>query len=229
VAAAPAPAAEQAGQQQLVLMVETNRIMKVFSSILRMKGYRVAEASDCAGARAFHPAGREIALVFSDILLPDRQRFGPGGGAGRAAARCQVVLTSGYTEDDTRLARIKERGYAFLPKPYNMHALLQILGETWRNNNVPRRSIEAMMKKQALSFKPFGQAIPGTTWSRCSARGAPAAAAGACPGACPRPSSGQARAQATRSRCTSWSRLKSPRVLVYDGSKPVGWCAVRAA
>jgi two-component system, cell cycle sensor histidine kinase and response regulator CckA len=132
VAAAPAPAAEQAGQQQLVLMVEDEPgIMKVFGSILRMKGYRVTEAADVAQARElFAQQAAEIALVFSDILLPDGNGLDLVEELSVQRPGIKIVLTSGYTEDDARLARIKERGYAFLPKPYNMPTLLQILSET---------------------------------------------------------------------------------------------------
>jgi len=42
----------------------------------------------------------------------------------------KVLLTSGFAGDDERLQRIKELGYAFLPKPYNLHVLLQMLGAT---------------------------------------------------------------------------------------------------
>ena len=130
--AVAAPAPETAGGQQLVLMVEDEPgIMKVFSSILRMKGYRVAEAADLAQARAqFQQSSAEIALVFSDILLPDGNGLDLVEELSAIKPGVKVVLTSGYTEDDARLARIKQRGYAFLPKPYNLPSLLRVLGET---------------------------------------------------------------------------------------------------
>jgi PAS domain S-box-containing protein len=127
---APSPAAAPAdGRQRLVLMVEDEPgIMKVFSSILRMKGYRVAEAADAARAReAFGRQSGEIELVFSDILLPDGNGLDLVGELTERKPGLKVLLTSGFAGDDQRLQRIKEMGYAFLPKPYNLHQLLKAL------------------------------------------------------------------------------------------------------
>ncbi|GEM_PF-627176 len=117
------------GRQQLVLMVEDEPgIMKVFSSMLRLKGYRVAEAADVAQARqAFARQSGEIDLVFSDILLPDGNGLDLVQELAAGKPGLKVVLTSGFTGDDERLQRIKDLGCAFLPKPYNLNALLQAL------------------------------------------------------------------------------------------------------
>ncbi|MRR09413.1 response regulator, partial [bacterium] len=127
--AAPEPAVAATGRQQLVLMVEDEPgIMKVFASILRMKGFQVLEAADVAAARAHFAAQADgIDLVFSDVLLPDGNGLDLVRELAAAKPGLKVVLTSGFAGDDERLQRIRELGYAFLPKPYNLHALLQAL------------------------------------------------------------------------------------------------------
>lgn len=132
-ALAPAPSDELAGTQQLVLMVEDEPgIMKVFASILRLKGYQVLEAADVAGAREqFAARPGEIALVFSDILLPDGNGLDLVQELAAGRPGLKVLLTSGFAGDDERLQKIRDLGYPFLAKPYNLHALLQALGSAF--------------------------------------------------------------------------------------------------
>lgn len=133
-AAAPPPPAESPGRGQLVLMVEDEPgIMKVFSAILRMKGYRVAEASGVVRARSlFMQQPEDVSLVFSDVLLPDGNGLDLVQELTARKPGLRVVMTSGFTGDDERLQRIRERGYAFLPKPYNLHTLLETMAAELR-------------------------------------------------------------------------------------------------
>lgn len=127
---APAvPAPELPGRNQLVLMVEDEPgIMKVFSAILRLKGYRVAEASGVIQAQSiFRQNQSEIELVFSDVLLPDGNGLDLVQELAARKPGLKVVMTSGFTGDDERLQRIRQLGYPFLPKPYSLHDLLGTL------------------------------------------------------------------------------------------------------
>jgi len=134
-AEAPAPAPPEApGKERLVLMVEDEPgIMKVFSTILRMKGYRVAEAAGVVQARSiFMKQQDEISLVFSDVLLPDGNGLDLVQELAARKPGLRVVMTSGFTGDDDRLKRIRELGYPFLAKPYNLHSLLETLSAALR-------------------------------------------------------------------------------------------------
>jgi DNA-binding NtrC family response regulator len=89
----------------------------------------VIEAPDVASARRqFEGRSQEIALVFSDILLPDGNGLDLVQELAAAKPGLRVLLTSGFAGDDERLQKIRELGYPFLAKPYNLHALLQALG-----------------------------------------------------------------------------------------------------
>lgn len=129
-----APAPELPGRNQLVLMVEDEPgIMKVFSAILRLKGYRVAEASGVIQAQSlFRQNQSEIDLVFSDVLLPDGNGLDLVQELAARKPGLKVVMTSGFTGDDERLQRIRQLGYPFLPKPYNLHTLLETLAAELR-------------------------------------------------------------------------------------------------
>lgn len=129
-----APAPELPGRNQLVLMVEDEPgIMKVFSAILRLKGYRVAEASGVIQAQAlFRQSQSEIDLVFSDVLLPDGNGLDLVQELAARKPGLKVVMTSGFTGDDERLQRIRQLGYPFLPKPYDLHTLLETLAKELR-------------------------------------------------------------------------------------------------
>ncbi len=43
-----------------------------------------------------------------------------------------ILLTSGYLDDRECLARIREKGWRLLPKPYTPNDLLAHLAEVWR-------------------------------------------------------------------------------------------------
>jgi CheY-like chemotaxis protein len=125
--AAPSPQDDGqyiAAERQMVLVVEDNAdVRHVAVSLLRELGYRTIEAETAAAALDALAAGKNVRLVFSDVVLP-------GQIDGLALARTvsskyphvPVVLTTGYTkvfETDPE--------FPLLRKPYQIAALGRII------------------------------------------------------------------------------------------------------
>jgi PAS domain S-box-containing protein len=124
---------------QIILVVEDNPdVRDVAVSLLEQLGYRTLEAETAAAALEILASGKDVALVFSDVVLP-------GQTDGLALARTiiaryprvPVVLTTGYTKVfDT------DPEFAVLRKPYQMSALGRVIYSAL-NAAVPVRSVLA--------------------------------------------------------------------------------------
>jgi len=126
-----APAAEQPGGSETVLLVEDDRLVRQFVlTQVRSLGYRVLEAGDGPEALAILARGEKIDLLFTDVVLP-------GGLTGRALAEevrrrspsTLVLFTSGYTEDAVVHHGRLDPGMHFLSKPYRRRDLARKLRE----------------------------------------------------------------------------------------------------
>ncbi len=124
---------------QTILVVEDNPdVRDVAVSLLEQLGYRAIEAETAAAALEVLASGKDVALVFSDVVLP-----GPTDGLALARAviarypRIPVVLTTGYTKVfDT------DPEFPVLRKPYQMSALGRVIYNAL-NGSVPARSVLA--------------------------------------------------------------------------------------
>ncbi len=110
--------------RQTILVVEDNAdVRHVAVSLLEQLGYRTIEVETALSALDVLAAGKDVSLVFSDVVLP-------GQTDGLALARTvadryphiPVVLTTGYT-------KVFESGPEFpvLRKPYQISALGRVI------------------------------------------------------------------------------------------------------
>ena len=140
--AAPLPQDEAdyaALDRQTILVVEDNAdVRRVAVSLLEQLGYRTMEVETAAAALDILAAGKNIDLVFSDVVLP-------GQADGLALARTlaeryphiPVVLTTGYT-------RVFEANPEFpvLRKPYQIATLGRVIQDAL-NPALPRQPMLA--------------------------------------------------------------------------------------
>jgi PAS domain S-box-containing protein len=120
----PAPGLD-AGRGETVLIVEDNdRVRRLTATRLRDLGYRVLEASHGAAALATLEATPDVAIVFSDLVMP-------GGMSGFELARrvrasrpnVRLILTSGYSAELMDQADIAQLDLQVLRKPYRQAEL----------------------------------------------------------------------------------------------------------
>ncbi len=120
-----------AGQGELVLLVEDDALVRQYAGEqLRALGYRVLEAAD--GPQALEQLRRhaQVALLFTDVVMP-------GGMSGRELAQAAralrpglpVLYTSGYTENAIVHHGRLDPGVLLLGKPYRRHELARKLLE----------------------------------------------------------------------------------------------------
>ncbi len=109
------------GGNETILYVEDEiTVRSLTSHVLRRLGYTVLEASDGKQARDLVEAngGRDVGLLFSDVVLPD------AGGSELAAwfktqnPETRILFTSGYVDENILKRHGLQPGTAFLQKPF---------------------------------------------------------------------------------------------------------------
>jgi signal transduction histidine kinase len=117
---------ELRGHGERILLVEDEESYRVVAAeALRASGYEVAVAAGAVEAeRLVREAPGSFALLFSDVALGDGNGLDLAGMVRALSPDTRVLLTSGYTDEASRLSRIRAAGLPFLPKPYALPALL---------------------------------------------------------------------------------------------------------
>lgn len=124
----------QAGTGEVVLVVEDDdRVRRLTIARLEELGYGVLEATGGASALDLLAQGRQVDLVFSDLVMP-------GGMSGYDLAAqvrslypgIKVLLTSGYAEELANSDRLMSEQLKVLRKPYRLAELARSIEETLR-------------------------------------------------------------------------------------------------
>ena len=117
------------GQQERILLVEDEEMVRsMMARLLHQHGYEVLLATDAEEAmRVFREASRPIDVICSDVVLPGRSGFDLVSELTREFGHLRVIMVSGYTDDRTRWAEIREQGWRYLQKPVSAFQLLTTL------------------------------------------------------------------------------------------------------
>lgn len=125
------PAARPAGRETILLVEDEEDVRQLASRVLGTLGYRVLHASDGSNALATLEAHPDIALLFTDVVLP-------GGMTGPEIARqaqarrpaLKVLYTSGYTGNAVQHLESVEGHVRLLSKPYAIDDLAHMVRST---------------------------------------------------------------------------------------------------
>jgi CheY-like chemotaxis protein len=119
------------GRGERILLVEDDDgVRAAISEMLRVNGYVAVEAENAEKALdLIEGEGGHFDLVFSDVVLPDRDGLELVDQCLLLNPDLRVVLTSGYTDHRSRWPIIRERGFQFLRKPFDLSDLLAAIGE----------------------------------------------------------------------------------------------------
>jgi two-component system cell cycle sensor histidine kinase/response regulator CckA len=126
---APPPVLRGRGER-ILLVEDDDGVRAAISEMLRANGYVPVEAENAE--KALDLVEREagpFALLFSDVVLPDKDGLELVDQCLLLKPDLRVVLTSGYTDQRSQWALIRERGYRFLRKPFDLSSLLATIGE----------------------------------------------------------------------------------------------------
>jgi PAS domain S-box-containing protein len=120
------------GSETILLVEDDPRLRKVASRRLRSLGYQVIEADNGANALTLLAAHPEVAMIFTDFVMPGGMNGDDLAEAAIAARPAiKILFTSGYAEPAA--ARRRLRASAWLKKPYTAIELAKkiraVLGE----------------------------------------------------------------------------------------------------
>jgi PAS domain S-box-containing protein len=120
VPAARSDGAVVQGRGETVLLVEDNpQLRRVSASTVAGLGYRVLSAGDAEAALALLDTHPEIALLFSDIVLPGGANgFALADRARQRRPGLRVLFVSGYVDPSLCAGRAAEHGSEILTKPF---------------------------------------------------------------------------------------------------------------
>ena len=125
------------GSGEGILVVEDHADVRQFcTKALQTNGYTVFEASSVQEAiEVLHAQLDNIQLVFTDVVLPDRDGLQLADEILALEPGLKIVLASGYTGDRVRWPVIQERGFPFVQKPYALSDLLRVIHDALESGN----------------------------------------------------------------------------------------------
>jgi len=116
----------QGNGERILLVEDEAAVRELTSRALRDNGYVVFGAANASEALdIFQREGGRLDLVFSDVVLP-----GKGGlELVEELLACKpglaVLLSSGYADHRSHWPAIREKGFSFLQKPYDLYKVLE--------------------------------------------------------------------------------------------------------
>jgi PAS domain S-box-containing protein len=128
VAAVEAPPAKPIvpGQGTILVVEDNAEVAVVTASLVEQLGYRTISASNATDALNKLQANEEIALVFSDVVMPGTMNgFALAQEVGNRYPQIPVVLTSGYSD----VVQAAHARFTVLRKPFQLSALEKALRE----------------------------------------------------------------------------------------------------
>lgn len=122
-------AEESRGKGERILLVEDEEGVREFSEkVLEDSGYVIFTAGSAEEAFSiFEREEGRFNLIFSDVILPDKNGTVLVDELIALQPDLKVVMTSGYASEKSKWSVIEERGFPFLQKPYTTEVLLKTI------------------------------------------------------------------------------------------------------
>ncbi len=111
-------------RHELVLVVEDEPAVRQFSvDALSELGYRVVEADCAAGALRLLETQPDVALMFTDVVMPEINGSRLAGEARRLRPDLKVLFTTGYTRNAVVHNGVLDPGVEMIGKPFSVEEL----------------------------------------------------------------------------------------------------------
>ncbi|MCK5158476.1 MAG: response regulator, partial [Candidatus Heimdallarchaeota archaeon] len=127
---------ELRGSGERVLLVEDDDLLIEYAKgALSNSGYKVFEVKNAKEALdIFEKEEGNFDIVFSDVVLPDKNGVELVEMLVSHKPGIKVLLISGYLDDKSQWAKIQEKGFTFIQKPYTMAELLKAIKDVIKPN-----------------------------------------------------------------------------------------------
>ena len=157
-------------REEVVLVVEDEPAVRQFSvDALTELGYRVLEADGAASALRLLDGHGEIALLFTDVVMPDVNGAKLAEEARRRRPDLKVLFTTGYTRNAVVHNGVLDPGVELIGKPFTLEELAAKVRRCWmhRGGQVARIvDDDAFLREDRLHALGSGEIAPATTVSR---------------------------------------------------------------
>lgn len=132
------------GNRQKILVVEDDEeIRRLVVTYLGEHGYvPLAAASAEEAMILFEQEGGDIAMLFTDVVLPGRSGVELAALIREQHPDCRILLTSGYTDLKARLYDIERLGVPYVSKPYRLPSLLDAIGRVLEESDLSAKENE---------------------------------------------------------------------------------------
>jgi len=116
--------------QKILLVEDEDKVRESAAKAMLKCGYRVVIASNAKTAMDIIVQERgRFDLMFTDVVLSDRTGIDLADEILRDYPEMRILLCSGYTDQKSQWPIIREKGFRFLQKPYDLTGLLRAIHE----------------------------------------------------------------------------------------------------
>jgi CheY-like chemotaxis protein len=122
-----APALDGATGEKILVVEDDERVRALTIETLRELGYRVLEADGAMAALRLLDADPEIALIFTDVVMPEMNGRKMVDEALRRRPGVKILFTTGYTRNAVVHNGVLDVGVNLLSKPFSIDALARKL------------------------------------------------------------------------------------------------------
>jgi two-component system cell cycle sensor histidine kinase/response regulator CckA len=128
VEAAKRPAADLTGQGVILLVEDEDPVRAVNARALAARGYTVLEAaSGIEALQIIEQRAAPVDLVVSDVVMPEMDGPTLLGELRKRDPDLKVIFVSGYAEDAFKKNLPGGEQFNFLPKPFSLRQLVEIV------------------------------------------------------------------------------------------------------
>lgn len=126
----PTTVAQPGSREQIVLVVEDEtRVREMTVAALRELGYTAIHADNATGALRQIDEHPDLALLFTDVVMPDMNGRQLAEEAARRRPGLKILYTTGYTQDAVVHNGVLDSNVNLLPKPFSLEQLALKLRE----------------------------------------------------------------------------------------------------
>jgi len=149
------PAAPAEGKGETILVVEDEvPVRELACMALRKRGYNVIQAANGPEAiKAWEKNPAPVDLLLTDMVMPNGMSGGElAKNLMQRSPLLKIIYTSGYSPEILKQDSLLAQGINFLPKPYDLPALLKAIRLCLDGGKLPQYEVRSGQTQTATTF-----------------------------------------------------------------------------